>query len=161
MKKIKYFYNTQSLRYEKLTTPLRVKFLRIFGFLSALIVSSIIIIYFYNRFFPKPADYLAYRGMILLNAQNFNVTKNQITGVVTASTATATGIAIFNNSFSGNVTSNTIINIQNTNAVGYGAVGIYLASTSTTANILTSNNFISNVAGTPAFIWFTFKFTEL
>ena len=32
MKKIKYFYNTNSLRYEKLETPLRVKLLRIFAF---------------------------------------------------------------------------------------------------------------------------------
>lgn len=56
MKKIKYFYNTHTLRYEKLVTPLRVKLLRFFGFLSALIVSSAIVIYLYNRFFPKPTD---------------------------------------------------------------------------------------------------------
>ena len=56
MKKIKYFYNTHTLRYEKLVTPLRVKLLRFFGFLSALIVSSAIIIYLYNRFFPRPTD---------------------------------------------------------------------------------------------------------
>jgi murein DD-endopeptidase MepM/ murein hydrolase activator NlpD len=56
MKKIKYFYNTNTLRYEKLTTPLRVKLLRFFGFLSALIVSSAIVIYLYNRFIPKPTD---------------------------------------------------------------------------------------------------------
>jgi len=56
MKKIKYFYNTHTLRYEKLVTPLRVKLLRFFGFLSALLVSSAIIIYLYNRFFPRPTD---------------------------------------------------------------------------------------------------------
>ncbi|CAN5717885.1 M23 family metallopeptidase [soil metagenome] len=56
MKKIKYFYNTHTLRYEKLVTPLRVKLLRFFGFLSALIVSSAIVIYLYNRFFPRPTD---------------------------------------------------------------------------------------------------------
>ena len=56
MKKIKYFYNTHTLRYEKLVTPLRVKLLRFFGFLSALLVSSAIVIYLYNRFFPKPTD---------------------------------------------------------------------------------------------------------
>ncbi|MFT3909950.1 MAG: M23 family metallopeptidase [Ferruginibacter sp.] len=56
MKKIKYYYNTHTLRYEKLVTPLRVKLLRFFGFLSALLVSSAIIIYLYNRFFPKPSD---------------------------------------------------------------------------------------------------------
>lgn len=56
MKKIKYFYNTHTLRYEKLVTPLRVKLLRLFGFLSGLIVASAIVIYIYNRFLPKPTD---------------------------------------------------------------------------------------------------------
>ena len=59
MKKIKYFYNTNTLRYEKLTTPLRVMLLRIFGFLSALIVSCTIVIFVYSRFVPdriKPTE---------------------------------------------------------------------------------------------------------
>jgi murein DD-endopeptidase MepM/ murein hydrolase activator NlpD len=56
MKKIKYYYNTNTLRYEKLITPLRVKLLRVFGFLSALIVSSVIVISLYNKFVPKPGD---------------------------------------------------------------------------------------------------------
>jgi murein DD-endopeptidase MepM/ murein hydrolase activator NlpD len=53
MKKIKYFYNTNTLRYEKLVTPLRVKLLRIFGFISALAVSSLIIISAYTKFMPS------------------------------------------------------------------------------------------------------------
>jgi len=56
MKKIKYFYNTNTLRYEKLETPLRVKLLRIFGFLSALLVSSVLVIWLYTKFIPKPTD---------------------------------------------------------------------------------------------------------
>jgi murein DD-endopeptidase MepM/ murein hydrolase activator NlpD len=56
MKKIKYFYNTNTLRYEKLVTPLRVKLLRIFGFISALAVSCLIIISVYTSFFPKVAN---------------------------------------------------------------------------------------------------------
>lgn len=56
MKKIKYYYNTHTLRYEKLITPLRVKLLRFFGFVSALLVSSAIVIYLYNRFIPKPTQ---------------------------------------------------------------------------------------------------------
>ena len=56
MKKIKYFYNTNSLRYEKLVTPFRVKLLRIFGFLSALLVSSVLVIWLYTKFIPKPTD---------------------------------------------------------------------------------------------------------
>ena len=56
MKKIKYFYNTNTLRYEKLVTPFRVKLLRIFGFLSALLVSSALVIWLYTKFIPKPTD---------------------------------------------------------------------------------------------------------
>ncbi len=53
MKKIKYFYNTNTLRYEKLVTPLRVKLLRMFGFLSALAVSCFLVIVLYNKLVPK------------------------------------------------------------------------------------------------------------
>ena len=56
MKKIKYFYNTHTLRYEKLVTPFRVKLLRLFGFISAALVTSAIIIWIYTKFFPKAAD---------------------------------------------------------------------------------------------------------
>src|SRR6187549_3827444 len=56
MKKIKYFYNTNTLRYEKLVTPLRVKLLRVFGFFSALLVSSAVVIWLYTKFIPKPTE---------------------------------------------------------------------------------------------------------
>ncbi len=74
MKKIKYFYNTQTLRYEKLETPLRVRLLRLFGFLSALVVSSAIVIYLYSRFIPKPADMEANKKYELIkdNYQQLN-----------------------------------------------------------------------------------------
>lgn len=66
MKKIKYFYNTHTLRYEKLVTPFRVKLLRIFGFLAAAIVTSIIISYFAFQFVGSPAEKM-------LKAQNDNL----------------------------------------------------------------------------------------
>ena len=56
MKKIKYFYNTNTLRYEKLVTPLRVKLLRVFGFFSGLVVSSALVIWLYTKFIPRPTD---------------------------------------------------------------------------------------------------------
>ena len=58
MKKIKYFYNTNSLRYEKLETPLRVKLLRIFGFLASAIVTAAIISFFAFRFVGSPNEKL-------------------------------------------------------------------------------------------------------
>ena len=56
MKKIKYYYNTHSLRYEKLVTPLRVKLLRIFGFIAAALVTSVIISYFAFQFVGSPTE---------------------------------------------------------------------------------------------------------
>src|SRR5678815_5652821 len=56
MKKIKYYYNTHSLRYEKLETPFRVKLLRVFGFIATAIVTSAIISYFAFQFIGSPGE---------------------------------------------------------------------------------------------------------
>ncbi|MDI3322329.1 M23 family metallopeptidase [Pinibacter soli] len=56
MKKIKYFYNTNSLRYEKLETPLHVKLLRVLGFLAASIVTSLIIVAIAFRYIDSPKE---------------------------------------------------------------------------------------------------------
>lgn len=77
MKKIKYYYNTHTLRYEKLVTPLRVKLLRFFGLLSGLIVGSVIVIYIYNRFFPKPAEIEASKKYELLK-ENYSVINTKV-----------------------------------------------------------------------------------
>src|SRR4051812_36311320 len=53
MKKVKYYYNTNSLRYEKLETPLRVQLLRVLGFLSAAIVTALIIVSIAYEYFPS------------------------------------------------------------------------------------------------------------
>jgi murein DD-endopeptidase MepM/ murein hydrolase activator NlpD len=54
MRKIKYYYNTHSLRYEKLVTPLRVKLLRFFGFLAVAFFTAFIIVTLVFRFIPSP-----------------------------------------------------------------------------------------------------------
>ena len=56
MKKIKYYYNTNTLRYEKLETPLHVKLLRVLGFMSAAIVTSVIIVSVAYRYFPSTKE---------------------------------------------------------------------------------------------------------
>ncbi len=56
MAKIKYYYNTHTLRYEKLETPLRVKLLRIFGFIATAIVSAIIIVAFAFQYLDSPEE---------------------------------------------------------------------------------------------------------
>jgi len=58
MKKIKYYYNTNTLRYEKLEVPLRVKLLRIFGFVAAAVVTAILISYFAFQFVGSPNEKL-------------------------------------------------------------------------------------------------------
>jgi len=58
MKKIKYYYNTNTLRYEKLETPLRVKLLRIFGFIAAAFVTAGIITFAAFRFIGSPNEKL-------------------------------------------------------------------------------------------------------
>ena len=56
MKKIKYYYNTQSLRYEKLEVPFRVKLLRVLGFIAAAIFTSIIIVLLGQKYFPSASE---------------------------------------------------------------------------------------------------------
>lgn len=69
MKKIKYFYNTNTLRYEKLEMPLRVKLLRIFGFIAAALVTAFLISYFAFQFVGSPNEKL-------LRMQNSSLKEN-------------------------------------------------------------------------------------
>lgn len=73
MKKIKYFYNTNTLRYEKLVTPLRVKLLRLFGFISAFLVTAGLVIWVYTKFIPKPKDNIAQRRLDLMKEDYNNL----------------------------------------------------------------------------------------
>lgn len=58
MKKIKYFYNTHTLRYEKLVTPLRVKLLRVFAFLATAAVTAAIIVAIAFQYIDSPKEKL-------------------------------------------------------------------------------------------------------
>lgn len=73
MRKEKFVYNTQTLRYEKVVDPLKIKLLRVLGFVSAVLVSAIIIISVTMRYFPSP------REQALIN--ELSDTKNQITSL--------------------------------------------------------------------------------
>jgi murein DD-endopeptidase MepM/ murein hydrolase activator NlpD len=63
MKKIKYFFNTHTLRYEKLVTPLRVKLLRVFAFFATAIVTAAIIVAIAFQYIDSPKT-------IMLEQQN-------------------------------------------------------------------------------------------
>ncbi|GAO41812.1 M23 family metallopeptidase [Flavihumibacter petaseus] len=56
MKKIKYFYNPTTLRYEKLETPLRVKLLRALGFIAASLVTALIIVSIAFQYLDSPKE---------------------------------------------------------------------------------------------------------
>src|SRR5215471_5958332 len=56
MKKVKYYYNTHTLRYEKLETPLRVRLLRMFGFIAATLVTAVIIVAIAFQFVESPQE---------------------------------------------------------------------------------------------------------
>ncbi|MBU6204078.1 MAG: M23 family metallopeptidase [Bacteroidota bacterium] len=56
MKKIKYFYNTQSLRYERFEETLRTRAVRIIGFLSATAVFALFIVYLAYTYLDSPKE---------------------------------------------------------------------------------------------------------
>ena len=53
MKKIKYFYNTNTLRFQKIETPFRVRMLQIFGFVAASLVTAFICVNIIYKYFPS------------------------------------------------------------------------------------------------------------
>ena len=56
MKKVKYFYNTHTLRFEKLERTLRAKLLRVFGFVASSIVTATIMVMFIFRYIDSPKE---------------------------------------------------------------------------------------------------------
>jgi murein DD-endopeptidase MepM/ murein hydrolase activator NlpD len=78
MKKIKYFYNTNTLRYEKLITPLRVKMLRIFSFLAAVAVSGFLFMQLAYRYFPSANEKKLLQENSRLN-DNYTLIQEEIT----------------------------------------------------------------------------------
>ncbi len=69
MKKVKYYYNTHTLRYEKLETPLRVRLLQLIGFIAASIVTGMIIFMIAFRYIDSPKEKL-------LRQQNDELSQN-------------------------------------------------------------------------------------
>lgn len=77
MKKIKYYYNTNTLRYEKLVTPLRVRLLRFFGFVAATLVTALILVSIAFRFIPSPEAKLA-RAQYQSMKENYDVLNSKV-----------------------------------------------------------------------------------
>lgn len=77
MKKIKYYYNTNTLRYEKLVTPFRVKLLRFFGFIAAALVTALVLVSIAFRFIPSPEAKIARAQYQSMN-ENYDVLNNKV-----------------------------------------------------------------------------------
>ena len=58
MKKIKYFFNTHTLRFEKVEVPLRVRLLQTFGFILASFITAIIIVLLIFQYVDSPKEKL-------------------------------------------------------------------------------------------------------
>jgi len=58
MKKIKYFFNNHTLRFEKVEVPLRVRLLQLFGFVAASIVTGVIIVIIMFQYIDSPKEKL-------------------------------------------------------------------------------------------------------
>jgi murein DD-endopeptidase MepM/ murein hydrolase activator NlpD len=87
MKKVKYFYNPTTLKYEKLVTPLRLKLLRGFGFICTLLFSALLITWAFNKIFPpKVNEKIAYENKQLRNnyealEEELALVKQQVTEI--------------------------------------------------------------------------------
>lgn len=55
-KKVKYYYNTHTLRYEKLETPLRVRLLQVFGFIAACMLTGLLIVFIIFKYIDSPKE---------------------------------------------------------------------------------------------------------
>lgn len=69
MKKVKYYFNTHSLRFEKLVTPLRVKLLKVFAFIATAIVTAGIIVLIAFQYIDSPKT-------VMLEQQNAELKDN-------------------------------------------------------------------------------------
>lgn len=77
MKKIKYYYNTHTLRYEKLEVPLRVRLLRIFGFIAATLVTALIIVSIAFKYVDSPKEKLLEDENAALK-NNYGIVQRQV-----------------------------------------------------------------------------------
>ena len=77
LKKIKYYYNTHSLRYEKLEVPLRVKLLRVFAFLATALVTAALIVWVGFRYIGSPNERIL-RGQLDDYGEGYKLMQHQV-----------------------------------------------------------------------------------
>ena len=83
MGKEKFIYNTQTLRYEKVEEPLKVRVFRALGFLSAVLVFAIIIVSIAFTYLDSPKEKILRRELNQMQEQ-YDVANNEIGKLSTA-----------------------------------------------------------------------------
>ena len=73
MKKVKYYYNTQSLRYEKYEVPVKTRVWRAVGFISATLVFAFIIVALAYTYLDSPKEKALKREISELQLQYDNL----------------------------------------------------------------------------------------
>ncbi len=66
----KYFYNSKTLRFEKLSVPLGFKLLKIIGILSAILVTILIVVVLAFRFIKSPKQMTMQKDMVVMTQRN-------------------------------------------------------------------------------------------
>ena len=77
MKKIKYYYNTHSLRYERLEENVWVKVWRAVGFVSAAVVFALVIVYLAYTYMDSPKEKQLKREIAQLKLQ-YNILNRKL-----------------------------------------------------------------------------------
>ncbi len=77
MRKEKFVYNTQSLRYEKVVEPVGIKIAKALGFVSAVIITSIILISVLFRYYPSPHEQALLKEIDVISKE-YSIINNDI-----------------------------------------------------------------------------------
>ncbi len=77
MKKEKFVYNTHTLTYEKVTLTTKAIFMRIFSFVSSVVVAAVIFLSLFYTYFPSPREKVLLREIDQLEYK-FTMVNNQM-----------------------------------------------------------------------------------
>lgn len=77
MKKVKYFFNTHTLRFEKIEVPIRVRLLQLFGFIAGSIVTGIVIVVIIFQYIDSPKEKIL-RQQNAAYKENYDVLQERV-----------------------------------------------------------------------------------
>ena len=77
MKKIKYNFNTHTLRFDKVEVPLKVRLLRLFGFVATSIVTGVVIVAILFQYIDSPKEKLLRQQNEIYKA-NYSVIQDRV-----------------------------------------------------------------------------------